>query len=420
MSIKETERIAVMDNLIAKRVKQKHAAKQLGISVRQVQRIVKVYKREGINGLVHKLRGRESNRIIPREKKDQISALIKLHYADFGPTLVHEKLTEIHRLVFSDETIRQIMTENNLWKPKKRKAEKIHPYRERRACVGEMVQLDGSSHHWFEERNNPCTLLAFIDDATSQIMDGCFADHEGTFTLFEATEHYLKMHGKPLSLYVDKHSTYKINRQANVEEGLKDQQAQSQYTRAMNTLGIEVIFANSPQAKGRIERLFQTLQDRLVKELRLRNISNKVEATRFFREEYISIHNSKFGVCPRENTNVHKILTKQDNLTKIFTIQSKRIVSKDLIVQYKNTRYQLLPQNGYRYTLRNANIMISEDNEGKITFNYKNMTIPYRIAIPVVHFPKRIQVVTSKEFVERRVIIPSPDHPWRQRFIASY
>lgn len=420
MSTGETERIGVMDNLIAKRIKQKHAAKQLGISVRQVQRIVKVYKREGVNGLIHKLRGKKSNRAIPREKKDRIANLIKQYYTDFGPTLAHEKLAELHNISFSDETIRQIMTEASLWKPKVKKIENLHPYRERRACLGELIQLDGSPHHWFEDRGKSCTLLAFIDDATSKIMDGMFVDHEGTFMLFAATRHYLETHGKPLSFYVDKHSTFKINRQANIDEELKDKQAQSQYTRAMDQLGIEVIFANSPQAKGRIERLFQTLQDRLVKELRLKNISNKEEATRYFREEYIPAHNNKFAVCPREKSNMHKVLTKQDNLTKIFTLQSKRIVSKDLIIQYKNTRYQLLPPNGYKYTLRKANVLIGENKQGIITFNYKNMTIPYRIVIPTVHIPKRMQVVSSKEFVERRVIIPLSSHPWRQRILAYH
>src|SRR3989338_599313 len=182
MSAKETERITVMDNLIAKRIKQKHAARQLNISIRQVRRLKKRYKKEGKSGLVHRSRGRQSNRAIPACKKEEVLSLITEYYPDFGPTLTCEKLEEIHHLSFSDETIRKIMIEGHLWLPKKKKVKDIHPYRERRACLGELVQFDGSPHDWFEGRCPACTLIAFIDDATSGIMDGVFVDYEGTWT----------------------------------------------------------------------------------------------------------------------------------------------------------------------------------------------------------------------------------------------
>ncbi len=419
MSAKEAERITVMDNLIAKRIKQKHAARQLDISVRQVRRLMKRYRKEGKKGLIHQSRGRISNRVIPAGKREEIISLINKHYPDFGPTLAYEKLAENHNLSFSDETIRKLMIGANLWKAKQRKIKDIHPYRDRKSCVGELIQLDGSWHKWFEDRAPACTLVVFIDDAASRIMDGMFVDYEGTWTLFEATEHYLKTHGKPASFYVDKHSTFKINRQANIEEDLKDKQAQSQFARAMDNLCIEVIFANSPQAKGRVERLFETLQDRLVKELRLKGISAKEEATKYFREEYIPMHNSKFAVCPKEKANLHKPLLLSDDLERIFTIRSKRIISKDLIVQYRNTKYQLIPDNGYRYTLRNAAVTILEDKTGRITFEYKDRIVPYRIAIKKVHAEKPVQIASSKEFVERRVYIPSFDHPWKGVFYPS-
>lgn len=419
MSIKETERITVMEHLIAKRIKQKHAAYQLNLSVRQIRRLKKKYKTYGAAGMVHLSRGQRSNRAIEQKEKDKAIELVKQYYPDFGPTFALEKLVENHRILFGVDTLRKEMIKQNIWIPKKRKIEDIHPYRERRPCIGELIQLDGSPHAWFEDRGSSCTLVAFIDDSTSGIMDGCFVDYEGTWTLFEATEHYLKIHGKPLALYVDKHSTFKINRQATIEEELKDKQVQSQFTRAMDSLGIEVIFANSPEAKGRVERLFETLQDRLVKELRLKGISTKEEATKYFREEYIPMHNSKFAVCPKEKANLHKPLSSSDNLAEIFTIQSQRIVSKDLIVQYKNTRYQLLPDNGYRYTLKKTAIKISEDKNGILTFNYKNIAVPYQIAIKAVHKDKPVQVVSSKEFVERRVYIPSADHPWRRAFYST-
>lgn len=417
ISMKETERISVLDSLVAKRIKQKHAATQLGVSVRQVRRLLNRYRREGIVGLTHKNRGRMGNRSLPQEKKDKITVLIKQCYPDFGPTLATEKLLERNGIVVSRETVRRLMIKQELWHPHIKKQGVIHTYRERRSCVGELIQLDGSPHHWFEERAPACTLVAFIDDATSRIMDGAFVDYEGTFTLFDATEHYLETHGKPLSLYVDKHSTFKINRQATIEEELKDLMPQSQFGRAMSDLRIEMIFAHSPQAKGRVERLFETLQDRLVKELRLEGISDKVEGTRYFREVYIPKHNSKFAVLPKDPTNVHRKLLPTDDLSRICTIQSLRVVSKVLVVQYKNIRYQLLASDGYQYLLKKALILIEEDRHGGVSFRYKNKTVPYKVIQPEVKQPRLIQVASAKSFQEKQVYIPAADHPWRKRFL---
>ncbi len=411
MSLKETERINVMENLKAKKIKQKDAAKQLGISVRQVRRVLKRFKQEGISGLIHQNRGKKSHRLINQAEKDRAISLIKQYYPDFGPTFALEKLKEKHKINFSVETLRKEMISQQFWLPKKRQADNLHPYRERRACVGELVQLDGSPYAWFEDRASSCTLLAFIDDATSQVMGGEFVDHEGTFTFFRATKYYLLTYGKPLSFYVDKHSTFKVNRQATVEEELKDKTAQSQFSRAMDDLNITVIFAHSPQAKGRVERLFGTLQDRLVKELRLEGISTKEKATRYFREVYLPKHNAKFAVLPKNKANLHRPLLPTDNLERIFTLQSKRIASKDLIVQYKNIKYKLLPENGYRYTLRNTALIVEEKENGAITFRYKDKAIPYMVALPKVDHQKSFQVVLPKE---KRVYIPGPNHPWRR------
>lgn len=414
MSTKETEKITVMDNLIAKRIKQKHAATQLNISVRQVRRIMKRYKREGTIGLVHLGRGRPSNRTIPQREKDRAIAIVSKSYPDFGPTFALEKLKEYHAIHFGVDTLRQEMIIAGLWTARKRKVKDIHPYRERRTCLGELIQLDGSPHAWFEGRAPKCTLLVFIDDATNRIMDGVFVDYEGTWTLFGATNHYLVIHGKPSAFYVDKHSTFKINRQANIEEDLKDQQAQSQFARAMDNLKIEVIFANSPQAKGRVKNLFGTLRDRLIKEMRLVGINTQKEGTKFFREVYIPKHNAKFAVAPREKANLHRPLLNKDDLKRIFTIQSKRLVSKGLVAQYKNTRYQLNPKSGYRYTLKHASVTVEEKRNGKVVFRYKDKLIPSFMAVQKVHRKKAPLVVSSKEFRENRIRIPSWTHPWRR------
>lgn len=413
MSMKETERISIMDNLIAKRIKQKHASKQLGTSIRQVQRMVRRYKREGVSGLAHKSRGRVGNRALHPEKKQQIIDLIKKQYPDFGPTFTAEKLEELDSLTVSRETVRQLMIKEQLWKARERKDVVIHTYRERRSCVGELVQLDGSPHRWFEDRADSCTLIAYIDDATSRIMDGEFADYEGTFTLFSATEHYLQTYGKPLSLYVDKHSTYRINRQATIEEELKDFLPQSQFGRAMDQLRIEVIFANSPQAKGRVERLFETLQDRLVKELRLAGIATKEEGTRYFREVYIPKHNAKFAVPPKDSANAHRILLPSDDLSRIFTVQTNRFISKTLVVQYKNTRYQLETQGAYQYLLKNQSILVEENKKGVLVFRHKDKTISCKAIGEIIRKPKLMQVASTKTFQERQVHIQAKD-PWAE------
>ena len=411
MSIKETERIKVMDNLIGKRIKQKHAAKQLVISVRQVQRMLKRYKREGVAGLTHKSRGRSSNRAFSTDQKERITSLIKKDYSDFGPTFASEKLFDRNGIAVSKETVRKLMIEKRLWEAHIRRKGEIHTYRERRSCVGELIQLDGSPHAWFEKRSDPCTLLAFIDDATSRIMDGEFAEYEGTFTLFSATEHYLKIHGKPVGLYVDKHSTYKINRQATIEEELKDLQPQSQFARAMIDINIELILANSSEAKGRVERLFETLQDRLVKEMRLEGISTMAEGTRYFREVYIPRHNAKFAIAPKDSVNVHRVLLPSDDLARIFTVQSLRHISKVLVVQYKNTRYQLDVTGAHNYLLKNQEILVEENRDGILVFRHKNKNIPYKIIGQIIRQPKVLQVASSKTFQERQVLARTKD-PW--------
>ena len=411
MSIKETERIAIMDNLVAKKIKQRHASLQLGISIRQVQRMVKRYKKDGIEGLTHQGRGRVGNRAIALDKKEQVIALIKKNYHDFGPTFASENLSERDGIVVSKETVRQLMISEQLWKAKSHKQIVIHTFRERRSCVGELIQLDGSPHRWFEDRADPCTLIAYIDDATSRIMDGEFADYEGTFNLFDATEHYLKTYGKPLSLYVDKHSTFRINRQATIEEELKNSKERSQYGRAMDELQIELIFAHSPEAKGRVERMFKTLQDRLVKELRLAGISTKDAATKYFREVYIPRHNAKFAVAPKENKNMHRELLETDDLSRIFTVQTKRIVTKTLIVQYKNTRYQIDTKGPYQYLLRKQSIMVEENRQGVLVFRHKDKTLSYTTLGQIIKNPKVMQVASAKSFQERQVIIQRKD-PW--------
>ena len=267
MSKKELTRLEIIQKLEEKRLKQKEAGDMLGISARQVRRLLRKYKQEGEAGLISKRRGRPSNNQLDPQIKKKAIDLLHSQYPDFGPTLACEKLEERNGLKLSAESVRQIMIAEELWKPRKHKRPQIHQMRPRRACEGELVQIDGSPHNWFEDRGPYCNLLAYIDDATGRLMELLFTPTETTFSYFQATRHYLVLHGLPVAFYSDKHGIFRVN----IKNALSGS-GMSQFGRAMKHLDIEIICANTPQAKGRVERVFATLQDRLVKELRLRNI----------------------------------------------------------------------------------------------------------------------------------------------------
>ena len=253
MSMKEFDKLKVIQNVIDKHLKQRQAARQLNLSIRQIRRLCRRVRREGKKGLIHGLRGNPSNHHLPKGTLVRAMGLVKKHYPDFGPTFAQEKLVEIHEINVSISALRQAMIKDDHWKLRKQ-----HPFhrawRERRPCVGELVQLDGSDHDWFEGRGPKCVLLPYVDDATSRVLQGQFIVVEDTINLMTATRLYLETHGRPIAFYVDKDSIYKINRQATVDEELRDTHPLTQFTRAMTELGIEVITANSPQAKGRVER----------------------------------------------------------------------------------------------------------------------------------------------------------------------
>jgi transposase len=270
MSNKELTRLEVMQRLKDKRLTQKEAARMLDLSIRQIKRLFRAYKIQGAKGLISARRGKASNNRLDPQVVQQAIDLIYERYRDFGPTLTHEKLVEAHGLKLSDESVRKIMIAEWIWKPRRAKKPSVHHLRERRACYGELVQIDGSDHAGFEGRGSRCTLLVYIDDATGQLLELWFVPSETFFAYCEATRHYLERYGKPVAFYSDKHSIFRVNqeRPLGLSSGL------TQFGRAMEELDIQILCANTPQAKGRIERANQTLQDRLVKELRLRGISD--------------------------------------------------------------------------------------------------------------------------------------------------
>jgi len=286
----ELKRLHVIQKVLEKVVKQVEAAEILSLSARQIRRIVKRIRIEGERGILHKSRGRPSNRQIPRKIRDKVIQFYRRQYKDFGPTLATEKLLERNGIGISDETLRKWLMETGDWK-KVRRGRRHRQWRERKHHCGEMVQMDGSHHDWFEGRGPRSVLMGYIDDATGRVF-GRFYDYEGTIPAMESFRGYIQKYGLPMSVYLDKHTTYKSTGKPTIQDELKNTQPLSEFERALKELGVEVIHANSPQAKGRIERLFGTLQDRLVKEMRLRGIRTIEEANGFW-EDYLPWYNRR-------------------------------------------------------------------------------------------------------------------------------
>lgn len=339
MSNREIDRLKVIHEVLGKKLKQEQAGQQLNLSTRQIRRLCKRVRGQGNKGIIHLLRGQASNHQLDSKIKERAIQRVKQRYSDFGPTFAQEKLA-LDGIHLSASALRSLMIEEGIWESKSYRA--FHrAWREPRSCMGELTQLDGSDHDWFEGRAPRCVLIAYIDDATSQILHMEFVDVEDTLTLMRATKIYLEKYGRPISLYVDRDSIYKTTRHPSVEEQLKNKQAQTQYERAMSELDIKIIFAYSPQAKGRVERTFKTHQDRLVKELRLRGIADKKTANHFLWEEYMPQHNAKFAHLPANPLNAHRPLLKSHHLDSILSVQETRILTNDYTLHYKTQLFQL-------------------------------------------------------------------------------
>jgi len=410
MSQKELTRVEVMQQLKTKRLTQAEAAVQLQIGVRQVKRLWRVYKKLGRAGLISKQRGQPSNHRLPLDVRQQATNLIHQHYTDFGPTLAHEKLTEKHHMSLSVESVRRLMIDEDLWHPRRAKKAVVHQMRERRACLGELVQIDGSPFDWFEGRAPACTLLVLIDDATGRLMELHFTPQETMFSYCEAMRHYLQRHGKPQALYSDKHGVFRVN-----IPGAASGTGLTQFGRAMEELGIQIICANTPQAKGRVERANQTLQDRLVKELRLRNISG-MDAGNQYLPEFMADFNARFGVAPRSTHNAHRPLLATELLDRIFTWQETRVVSKNLTVQYNKVVYQIqTPRSSY--ALRKAQVLIRETAQGEVTIEYQGRCLPFTLfeqqAKQSAIVPSKLVNDSLDSTTRRTPTKPAADHPWR-------
>jgi len=376
MGMEERDKLHAIRNVLEGRLTQVEAAKIVRRSERQVRRLCARVRRQGERSLVHGLRGRPSNNRLDGELLGKaLSALHSPRWEGFGPAFAREKLDELCSIKLGKTTVGKLMVLTNLWEVHRRGI-RHRAWRERRACVGMLIQLDGSDHDWFEGRGPRCVLIIYIDDATSRILYGEFVDVEDTLTLLRTTKTYLQSWGRPVDFYVDKDSIYKVNRQATVEEDLRDEQPLTQFTRAMRQLGIGVISANSPQAKGRVERGFGTHQDRLVKELRLAGISTMEDANRFLYEVYIPKHNRSYAVEPADPVDVHKPLLPSHDLAAILSIQLQREVQNDFTIRHHNRFFQLEEKQPVRL-YRKADIIVQERLDGSIHPVFKGRCLKF-------------------------------------------
>ena len=409
MSIKELDRGKVLERIRSRQITKVEAARRLGLTRQHVDRLYQKFCKEGDEGLISKRRGQPSNNRKSDLIKDAILKVIHEQYHDFGPTLAHEKLTEEHGFNISDEAVRQIMIKAGIWKGKKRKHPKVHQMRVRRPARGELIQIDGSPHAWFEDRRDSCCLLVLIDDATSEIMGLRFVENECLQGYFDVIRDYLKRCGRPLALYSDRHTIFHVPQ----VEALRGT-GETQFGRAMRSLDIEVIPANSPQAKGRVERMNGTLQDRLIKEMRLDKV-NDIETANTWVPQFIKKHNRRFAIAPASPIDAHrKAIPKDAELDHVFSLQSQRKLSKNLEVSYKNVIYQIQTKApGYR--MRGGHVTVCERTD-EIILLYNNKRLAYT-TFDKCNRPK--QVVASKDlnaYVDtskmRRTV--KPNHPWRK------
>ena len=399
----ELRRLHVIQRVFARVVKQVEAAEILSLSSRQIRRIVKRIKVEGDKGIMHKSRGRPSNRRISRKIKDKVLRLYRSKYKDFGPTLASEKLLERDGVRINDETLRIWLIDSGDWKKTRRKKGHRH-WRERKQHAGEMVQMDGSHHEWFEDRGPRCVLMGYIDDATGDAF-GRFYGYEGTIPAMDSFKRYIQKHGLPLRVYVDKYKTYKSTAQPTIQDELNDVEPLSDFERALKELGVEVLHANSPQAKGRIERLFGTFQDRLVKEMRLRGISTLEEGNQFL-EEYLPLYNRRFSVSPKGKDNLHRPLVKGLDLDTILCRRTERVLRNDFTVAHNHKLYQI------EETIRASKVMVHDRIDGSLSIDYKGRALRFKeITERPLTEPKDSMVVPKK-----KRFTPPSSHPWRWNF----
>jgi transposase len=371
MSAEERDRLHLIRRTIERGLSQREAAERLGISRRQFKRLVRAWKQYGDVGLVSRQRGRAAHNRLSEAVRLRVERLLRETYPDFGPTLAAEKLAERDGIVVSPETVRRIQTRLKLHRPKKRGEKRVFQLRDRRPRFGELVQIDGSPHDWFEGRGARCTLIVFVDDATSRLVALRFAPSECTKAYLEALRDQVLTHGRPLAFYSDRHGVFRVN--------AKDAQSgdgKTEFGRVVERLGIGLLNALTPQAKGRVERANQTLQDRLIKEMRLSNIDS-IEAAHAFVPSFILRYNEKFGVAPRDETPAHRPWTKtEDALDETLARCEERVLTKALTFSSGGKKY-CVKTPGPGTALRGARVALHHFADGRLRVYYKERPLAF-------------------------------------------
>ena len=377
MSDRELGRFEVLRDLDQRRLTTPAAAQLLGLERRQVFRLLKAYRAEGAAGLISKRRGGSSNRRKPEELRTKVLAIIRKRYWDFGPTLAAEKLREGHDITLGRETLRLWMIEARIWADRKQRRKQVHQPRHRRECIGELVQIDGCEHWWFEDRGPQCTLLVFVDDATSRLMHLQFVESESTFAYFQAARAYLEAWGKPVAFYSDKHGVFRVNHPGALGAEPAAKRGMTQFGRALHALNIDIICANSSPAKGRVERAHKTLQDRLVKELRLAGASGLAEGNALL-PAFTADYNMRFAKAPSNSKDLHRRLRAADDLDDAFTWKEERTLSRALTLQYDKVLFILEPSEQAKAAI-GKRVTVVDYPDGRLAIRYKGVQLAYRV-----------------------------------------
>jgi len=407
MSAKELRRVHVIRQVLDKQITQVKAGMVLGLTTRQIRRLVGRVEQEGDQGLVHRGRGQPSNRRIAEPVKTKVLRLYDQQYGDFGPTLAAEKLAERHGLRVHPETLRLWLRAAGIEHFQRRKRPH-RAWRERKAHVGELVQLDGSHHDWLEGRGPQGVLMAYIDDASSRVF-ARFYDYEGTIPAMDSFGRYVKRYGVPVAVYADKHTTYQSPAEPTVAEQLAGTEPQSQFGRALEELEVELIAAHSPQAKGRVERLFKTFQDRLSKELRLAGIATLAGANQFL-EAYLPRYNQRFAVAPAQPADLHRPRPPRPELERILCLKTSRRLRNDFTIAHQGQLYQI------HDTVRATHVQVEERLDGTVRIRHRGRLLDAHVlgARPPKPKPGARAVPGS-----RRMVSPKPEHPWRKRLLPA-
>lgn len=406
-SQRELKRLHIIQKILEGGITQRDASEVLRLSDRQIRRLVKRVTIEGEKGVIHRSRGRPSNRRISKKLKEKVLKLYRTQYQGFGPTLASEKLGERDSIQINDETLRIWLIESGDWK-KSRKRRAYRQWRERKQYRGEMIQMDGSHHDWFEGRGPQCVFMGYIDDATGRVF-GRFYPYEGTIPAMDSFRRYIKRYGLPMSIYLDKHTTYKSPGKPSFQDELNGTKPLSEFERALKELGVQVIHANSPQAKGRIERCFGTLQDRLVKEMRLQGIRDTEKANRFL-TYYLPIYNRMFPVKPLCKDNLHRKIPKGLNLDSIFCMKTERTLRNDFTVAHNKKLYQIEEK------IRASKVVVQDRLNGSVVITYKDTPLTFREIITRPVKEKKQPLVIKP----RKTYAPSKHHIWRNLKFGSH